>query len=285
MRKTFWTIPFLTALLAFDAAAQTTTPSVPAQAPPTEQTAPTVDQRSTAVRQQLGRVLAQYPSTLRQVLQIDPALMTDADYLTTYPALAAFLAEHPEIAHNPGYFLGVPGSLSSDVMEGVMIFLVFGMIVGVVVWLIRTIIDYRRWNRLSRVQTEVHSKLLDRFTASEDLLTYIGSPAGRRFLESAPIALDSGTPALGAPTNRILWSIQAGLVLALGGLGLHFAIPRLTDQSAADSLYVIGAIAIAVGIGFVLSALSALFLSRKLGLIDQWPADSASDQAPSAPPS
>ena len=87
MRKIVWTIPVLTALLACDAAAQTTTPSVPAQAPPTQQTAPTVDQRSTAVRQQLGRVLAQYPSTLRQVLQIDPALMTDADYLTTYPAL------------------------------------------------------------------------------------------------------------------------------------------------------------------------------------------------------
>ncbi len=286
MRKTFWTIPVLTALLAIDAAAQTTTSSPPVQTPPARQAAPSADQRATTVREQLRRVLAQYPSTLQEVLRIDPALMTDADYLATYPALAAFLAEYPEVAHNPGYFVGTSRYQDgSDIMEAFIAFLVFATMVGVVVWLIRTIIDYRRWNRLSRVQTEVHSKLLDRFTASEDLLAYIGTPAGRRFLESAPISLDSGSPALGAPTNRIMWSIQAGLVLTLGGTGIHFAIPRLTDQSAADPLYVVGVIAIALGIGFVLSGVAAMFLSRKLGLIEQWQPGSASDEAPAAPPS
>ena len=55
------------------------------------------------------------------------------------------------------------------------------------VWVIRTVVDHRRWLRQSRVQVEVHSKLLDRMTSNEDLLAYAKTPAGSRFLESAPI--------------------------------------------------------------------------------------------------
>ena len=35
---------------------------------------------------------------------------------------------------------------------------------GPVIWLIKTLIEHRRWSRLSKIQTEVHNKLLDRFT-------------------------------------------------------------------------------------------------------------------------
>jgi hypothetical protein len=45
---------------------------------------------------------------------------------------------------------------------------------------------------LSKVQTEVHTKIVDRFTANDDLLAYIQSPAGSKFLESSPIHLDAG---------------------------------------------------------------------------------------------
>ena len=39
---------------------------------------------------------------MREVLQLDPTLLWRADYLATYPGLAAFLEQHPEVAHNPG---------------------------------------------------------------------------------------------------------------------------------------------------------------------------------------
>ena len=32
------------------------------------------------------------------------------------------------------------------------------------------LVDHRRWLRQSKVQTEVHTKLLDRFTSNDDLL-------------------------------------------------------------------------------------------------------------------
>ncbi len=51
-------------------------------------------------------MLNQYPPSVREVLRIDPTLLYRPDYLATYPVLAAFLEQHPEIAHNPGFFLG-----------------------------------------------------------------------------------------------------------------------------------------------------------------------------------
>ena len=77
-------------------------------------------------------------------------------------------------------------------------FLVFLVVTGIVVWLIRTIIEKRRWNRVSKTQSDVHTKLLERFTTNEDLLAYIQTPVGRRFLESGPAPL----PTMPAPWAR-----------------------------------------------------------------------------------
>ena len=285
MKKTTWIAPIvLTALLAGEAAGQATTPQPPVEPLPSPE-AQAVEVRTEEafeVRQELRDVLALYPTTLTDVVQLDPVLLTDNTFLEPYPALAAFLVDHPEVVHNPIYFFGSPYQ-SSGLWEPLTAFLVFLTMVGLLTWLIRTLIDYRRWNRLSKVQTEAHSKLLDRFTANEDLLAYIKTPAGQRFLESAPISLGTEAPAVGAPTNRILWSVQAGLVLALGGFGLHFAIPRLTDEGAADGLYVMGTLAIGLGIGFVLSAVASLIISNRLGLLSEWPGNRP-DREGSTPP-
>ena len=40
-------------------------------------------------------------------------------------------------------------------------------------WLIRTLIEQRRWKQLSRTQSDVHNKILDRFNTTEQLLEYI----------------------------------------------------------------------------------------------------------------
>ena len=135
-------------------------------------------------------------------------------------------------------------------------------------WLIRTLVDYRRWHRLSRVQAEAHNKLLDRFSANSELIAYVQSPAGNQFLQSAPIALDPGSRRLGAPFARILWSVQAGLVLITDGLGIQMVSHRMTDIDAQQALFAIGVLALALGIGFVISAAVAYLLSRKLGLFD-----------------
>ena len=164
-------------------------------------------------RQQLDQLLRQYPPSLSEVLRIDPSMLSNDTYLATYPALAAFLAQHPEVAHNPSYFVGTEHVRSwndntpqmeairmwQELAQNMAIVAVVLTITSAFVWVIRLLLDYRKWLRLSRTQTEVHTKLLDRFASNDDLLAYIQTPSGRRFLDSAPITLDS-EPA--APSAR-----------------------------------------------------------------------------------
>jgi hypothetical protein len=136
----------------------------------------------------------------------------------------------------------------------------------VFIWVVRSIIDHRRWLRLSRVQAEVHTKLLDRLTTNEDLLTYIQSPAGRRFLESAPISMEQEPRAAAAPVGRIIWSLQAGLVLAALGAGFWF-VQQNVSAEAAEGFFIIGVLALSLGVGFTASALLAYVVSTRLGLV------------------
>src|SRR3954451_21479055 len=57
------------------------------------------------LRQQFERLLEQYPPSLARVLRLDPKLLTNTEYLQPYPALATFISQHPEVPHNPSYFL------------------------------------------------------------------------------------------------------------------------------------------------------------------------------------
>lgn len=239
-------------------------------------------------RSELSQLLGRYPPTLQTVLAIDPGLIGNESYLAPYPALASFLSAHPEISRNPSFFLTAgPGpftyrvqdhaervlEVQRDVLDGIGAFLGFGMGIGLLTWLIRTLVDYRRWNRLTRTQTEFHAKLLDRFTANNDLLAYIQSPAGTRFLQSTPITLDAAPRSMGAPLGRILWSVQGSVVLIAAGIGLWVVSGRVGDD-ASQPLQALGIIGIALGVGFAASAIISFVISNRLGLIEAHPSGS-----------
>ena len=234
-------------------------------------------------RRDLEDLLKQYPPSLPRILRLDPSLLSSAEYLKPYPALGAFLAQHPEVPHNPSYFFAAydgnygdsryrltPQERSVDIwrnaIEGFMIGVLLLGVGSGLIWLVKTLIEHRRWSRLSKIQTEVHNKLLDRFTANEDLLAYIQTPAGRRFLESAPIPLDAPR-AMGAPVGRILWSAQAGGVLTVLGAGVAL-VSRNALEEVATPLSAFGVVIIALGLGFLVSAVIAYVLTRRFGLLN-----------------
>jgi hypothetical protein len=223
-------------------------------------------------------LLNRYPPSLRSVLSLDPSLLTNQSYLAPYPDLATFLNAHPEIAHNPTFFLGEPFDRTRsrdeyvlgtwrDSIQGLEFLMGFALAIGLITWLLRGVMDYRRWNRLNKVQTEIHSRLLERLTNNEELLAYIQSPAGSKFLESSPITLDPGERSPGAPLGRILWTVQVGVIIAAAGAGLLVIAARGLDE-ATRPVQAFGTLAIALGSGFVISAIISFMISRRLGLVE-----------------
>ena len=56
-------------------------------------------------RDRLHELLRQHPPAIGEILRRDPTLARP-DYLATYPALNAFIQQHPEIVRNPSFFFG-----------------------------------------------------------------------------------------------------------------------------------------------------------------------------------
>jgi len=260
------------------AEAQEATTATQSEEADTTTAAPSMYSDSNETREALQVVLGKYPPQVGRVLKLDPTLFSNQTYLANYPGLATFVAQHPEVAHTPAFYLEsiwvpndfVPESATMRVwretMEGVFIVMVTLLVAGSFVWLIRTLIEHRRWSRLTRTQAEVHNKLLDRFTGNEELLAYIQTPGGKRFLESAPIALDPGPRAVSAPVGRILWSVQVGVIVVAAGVGLRF-ISFNIDKTVSQPLSAMGILAAAIGAGFLISAFVSYILSKRLGLL------------------
>jgi hypothetical protein len=230
--------------------------------------------------------------TLAEVVARDPSLLSDKDYVNrSNPELEKFLQAHPEITQNPDFYLfnnlhgqneqpsetlerklwpqmtspESSGDLRELINSGVP-FLVFIAVLGAVLWLVHVSLENRRWNRIFKLQTEVHNKLLERFGTSQEVLTYMSTDAGKRFLEATPIAvgLEHRQP-VPSPVARVLTPLQIGIVMTLLGIGLIFLRHSIPNGEAA--LLVMGTVVLMPGLGFIISAGITWVLARHLGLM------------------
>jgi len=236
------------------------------------------------VRDQLRHILEAYPPSLRQVVALDPSLLQREDYIAPYPALSAFLQQHPEVIRNPNFYFGAPSyerpytesdrrvAAVQDILQGMTVLTGFLTVVALLYALLRQSLEYRRWRRQIQLQTEIHTKLLDRMTNNQELLAYMETSAGRRFLE-APMPLMAQAPSTSfAPVARILWSVQIGIVVVAAGVGFWIARGTVNDPDLISVFQVMGSLAMAVGVGFVVSALMSWALSQRMGLLAAPPA-------------
>ena len=254
---------------------------------PREDTAPVTDavaapaplsRGSWEVRNDFGTLLRQSPSELPTILVLDPTLLSNEAFLSGYPELARFVVEHPEVRRNPRFYLAEfaqTGSQIDHILEPILVSGAFLVVAFAFAWLIRTLIEQRRWSRLSRTQSEVHTKILEKFGNSDALLEYMRTPAGSKFLESAPIPLHAEQPSLNAPLSRAMLSIQLGVVAAAGALGMILVSGRF-DPETAKGFFALGVIGLCVGGGFIASAAVSIVLSRRFGL---WPGSAAAATA------
>lgn len=274
-------------------AAQTPRPAQPAVAAENPQMS---EKDLAAMQDQLLELLRVSP-TLAEVVAQDPSLLSNAEYVNrNNPALGRFLQAHPEIAKSPDFYLfnnlhpeheqpaqtlerklwpqqmsqressgsGIDHELISDGVP----FLVFLCILSALLWLTHVLLENRRWNRIFKLQTDVHGRLIERFGTSQEVLTYMSTDAGKRFLEATPIAVGFERQApVPSPVARVLTPLQIGIVMSLLGAGLIGLRHTLADGGVA--LLVIGMVVLMPGIGFIISAGVTWFLARHLGLMPQ----------------
>jgi hypothetical protein len=301
--RAFWLSCFLALPLAA-MGAQQPRPAAPAHAaatpahaaaaqPAAEPARPALSNKDVAATQrQLIEILRLSP-TLTSVVARDPSLLSDQEYINrNNPQLADFLAAHPEVARNPAFYLfthmspqdGSPDEALEravwpevyrmgpvrtgfdELLSDLAPVLALVAFLIALVWGIRVFIENRRWNRIFKLQSEVHGRLIDKFSTSQELAAYMETDAGKRFLEAAPIPLHMDSPQrVPSAVARIITPVQIGTVLVLLGIGFLFLRSLGVEYYA--PMKVLGVLMIMPGIGFILSAGFTWILAQRLGLM------------------
>jgi hypothetical protein len=267
------------------------------------------DADASVTQDQLIKLLRLSPTLTTVVARDPSLLADKDYVARNNPELAKYLAAHPEVVRNPDFYLFshlpgsrghqdlalmrsvwpdlvsapqqifVPGSPQSpqpqqdsamrDMIGPFFACLGFLTLLGSLLWLIHMFLQNRRWNRIFRLQTEVHGKLIDRFGNNQELLTYMGTEAGKRFLEAAPIPMDFKYDQQRMPNAvaRVLTPLQIGVVLALLGIGLLLLRHGISDL--ATPLLLFGVVVLMPGLGFILSAGITWVLAGRLGLMPE----------------
>ena len=144
-------------------------------------------------------------------------------------------------------------------------FVMFLVVIGSLLWILRSALEHRRWNRMVKVQMETHTKLLDKFGSSQDMLAYMDSEAGKRFLET-PVFDAQNKRSIALPYGRILWSVQIGVIAAVLGMGL-LSLRGKVNADADVPFLVFGTLVLILGVGFLLSGGVSYGLAKYLGLL------------------
>ncbi len=250
------------------------------------------DSNVAATRQELFKILRVSPR-LTTVVARDPSLLADQEYVAkNNPELAQFLVDHPEIPRNPEYYLfgtfetagrynreqGLERAIwpefsprdYSPIAREVVPFLIFVCVLSALLWLFRVLLENRRWARIFNLQTEVHGRLLDKFSANEELLAYMQSEAGKRFLEATPIPTGIGQASqMSSHIARVMTPLQIGVVMAMVGAGLLYLRGSISEISS--GLLVFGTLGLMLGIGFIIAAAISWGLASHFGLLPAGP--------------
>lgn len=141
--------------------------------------------------------------------------------------------------------------------EDVILIPILLTLIGFTIW---TLFSTIRRYKTAKLQADLQTKLLEKFGSGQELLTYVQSDAGKRFLES--LTMEQKTP-----YGRILGAAQVSVILVL--LSFAFLFLRGRVAGAEEGFLVFGTIALSLGIGFGLSAALSYYMSKSFGLLTE----------------
>jgi ABC-type amino acid transport system permease subunit len=139
-----------------------------------------------------------------------------------------------------------------------------------IAWIVWIISNNKRRQRLAEVQKDMQARLFDKFGTSQEMIAYLNSEAGAKFLSSASIEHTK-------PFARVLGSVQAGLILFFLGVAMlfvRFTMPGvgrdpIEHMQNAHMFLALSFLLLALGLGFLASAGVSYKLSKQWGLFDR----------------
>jgi hypothetical protein len=147
--------------------------------------------------------------------------------------------------------------------------LIISLTICFIVWVVFSSI---RRTVIAKTKASLQEKVLQRIDSSDALASLAANESGRRFLESITVEENK----VSSPYARILFGIQAGLVLLCFGIAM-VVLSHHVNTDGNPGLIIIGIGAIGLGLGFLTASAASLLVSRKLGLI---PHDAHSSREP-----
>lgn len=130
---------------------------------------------------------------------------------------------------------------------------IFAILIG-----FTTLIVSARGRERSRAQFDLQRRMLEKFGSAAEFVAFLESGSGRKFLEA--ISSEAQTQA-----TRIFSSIQKGAISTLVGV-VGFGIVA-TNFDDLMPLAVPSGIALAIGLGYLISAFATYKLSKQWGLL------------------
>jgi hypothetical protein len=125
-------------------------------------------------------------------------------------------------------------------------------------YMVKVFVDAFRRSRQMKLAAEFHTKLLDRIGSAEEFGRLLQTEGGQRFIESITIERQD-------PLGRVTGSLQTGIVMTAFSLGLMYLAGRVSQGN--EGFSILGVLFLTLGVGFIVSAVSAYVLARNHGVI------------------
>lgn len=140
-------------------------------------------------------------------------------------------------------------------MDRWIVVLILGQFVflGFIIWVVARAREARM-----RQRSEERSRLLERFSSSQDLTEFLNSEAGGRLLDKG------AAPA--HPMRSISGTVTAGIIVLFAGLGFLTVAGEVPSYDK-EGFLIPGILGVMAGIGILVSAIVSTILYKRSGLL------------------
>jgi len=134
------------------------------------------------------------------------------------------------------------------------------IMLGFIAWVIGRTMQEKS---ATRSREQIHTKMIDKFSASDEFIRFMQTPEGTKYLESFTERPKA------RPAEKIIGAARTGVILIMLSLGFMLTGALLDRGSMLDSpTFFIGLLGFFLGVGFLASGIVSHKLSRSFGLLD-----------------